>query len=316
MPGEIKNISVLMPVYNSGRYLAASIKSVLNQSFKEFEFIIIDDGSTDNSPEVIKSFDDKRIKYFRTEHNGTSSALNFGVSKCSFDWIARIDSDDLNVPKRLEAQVRFLEENPEADVISSRSVYFRDPAKILFLMEEPVEHEDIFAFLDLHNPLNQSALMIRKKILLENPFDESLDGFEDFELYHRIRSKVMFRNVPEYLVYTRLRKDSRSAKANRIPIYDMLFKPAFKNMIEAKSKGGHFYWATNIAWINYFYGNRLDSRSYFRNSFSWKNFAAYLTTFLPDEYFNKFINYRLRYRLGSLFKSSSFYKAELRKLIN
>lgn len=315
MPGEIKNVSVLMPVYNSGKYVGSSIKSILNQTFRDFEIIIVDDGSTDNSEEIISSFKDSRIRYFKTEHKGTSHALNFGVERCSYDWLARIDSDDLNVPARLKVQLMFLAENPEIDVVSSWSVYFKDPAKVLFQLKAPLDHLNIYGFLDLHNPLNQSGTIIRKSILAENPFDESLNGLEDFELYHRIRDKVRFANLPEFLVFTRTRKNSRSSTADRSHIRNMLFNPSFKNMIDAKSKGGHFYWATNIAWVDYFYGNRKDSRSYFKNSVSWRNLAAYFTTFLPDEYFHKFINYRLKYRLKTFFTNTKFHKTELRKLL-
>jgi glycosyltransferase involved in cell wall biosynthesis len=316
MPGGIKNISVLMPVYNTAGYTAYAVKSILNQTFKEIELIIIDDGSTDNSEEVIKSISDSRVRYYKTEHRGTPYALNYGAGYCSFDWIARIDSDDLNTVQRLQKQAEFLEQNSDIDILSCWSVYFSDPEKILFSLESPEEHDDIYDFLDLHNPLNQSGVMLRKSILKDNPFNELFAGYEDFELYHRIRDKVRFANLPEYLVYTRMRKGSRSASADTSQIKNILFNTAFGKMIDAKSKGEHFYWATKIAWINYFYGERKESRSYFKNSFSYKNLAAYFTTFLPDEYFHKFIKYRFRYRMKSLLKGKKLFKKELRKLIS
>jgi hypothetical protein len=86
-------------------------------------------------------------------------------------------------------------------------------------------------------------------------------------------------------------------------------------MIEAKSKGEHFYWAGNIAWINFFFGARKDSRSYLKNSFSLKNTFAYATTFLPDKYFNKLIDSRIRYRISGLFSSNAPFKKELVSLL-
>lgn len=315
MSEVIKKISVLMPVYNCGKYVSYAIKSILQQTFRDFEFIIINDGSTDNTESVVKSFDDERIIYRKTENRGTSAALNFGLKLCRNKWVARIDSDDVNSPERLQTQVRFLEENPGYDVISSWSVYFRSPNKILFLLREPVEHSDIYDYLDLHNPLNQSSIMYRKKLILEEPYNESYRNDEDFELFYRIRDKVKFYNIPEFLVYTRWRKDSKSAHVHNINLHEMLFKPAFKNLIDAKSKGDHFYWASVIAWVNYFYGSRTDARSYLKNSFSWKNLAAYITTFLPDKYFNKFIDSRIKYRLQSLFTLTGRFKKELIKLL-
>lgn len=316
MAGKVKNISVLMPAYNCAKYISASIRSVLNQTYKDFELIIINDGSTDNTGEIIKSFADERIKYFKTENKGTAAALNFGIGKCKYEWIARIDADDLNVPERLERQVKFIEENPGYDVISGWSVYFKDPAKILFLLREPIEHADIYDYLDLHNPLNQSGLIYRKSVIKKEKYNESFRLNEDFELFHRIKDKVRFYNLPEFLVYIRVSSSSKSANADNSNVYDMLFNPAFKNMIDAKSKGEHFYWASRIAWINYFYGRRQDSRSYFKNSFSVKNVLAYLTTFLPDEYFFKFINSRMRYRLKNILALTGKQKSQLNKLIN
>lgn len=305
-----------MPVYNCGKYVSQAIKSILQQTFRDFEFIIIDDGSTDNTEEVVKSFDDKRIIYKKTKNKGTAAALNYGLKQCRYEWVARIDADDLNVPARFEKQVKFLEENPGYDVISGWSVYFRSPAKILFMLREPVEHTDIYDYLDLHNPLNQSSLMFRKKLILEEPYNESFSHNEDFELLYRIRDKARFYNIPEFLVYTRIRNDSKSSHVHNINLHEMLFRPAFRNLIDSKSKGDHFYWASVIAWVNYFYGSRKDARSYFRNSFSWKNTAAYITTFLPDKYFNKFIDSRFKYRLKNLFTSTGRYKKELIKLLN
>jgi len=315
LPEEIKNVSVLMPVFNGGKYLSGAIKSILAQSYREFEFIIIDDGSTDNTAELIKKFNDSRIKYHYTEHNGTSAAMNYGICLCRSEWIARIDADDLNTSNRLEKEIAFLADNPGVDILSSWSVYFRDPAKILFLLKEPQTHAAIHKYLDLHNPINQSAMIFRKSIFTANRFNESLDCNEDYELLYRLRDEVTFAIMPEFLVYTRLRPDSRTLTGTRGNLFNMLHTAAFKKIVDSKSKGEHFYSAQVIAWLNYFYGSRSDSRGYFRNSFSLKNIAAYLTTFLPDKYFFKFINSHVRYRLAALFTNKSHYKKELNLLL-
>ncbi len=314
MPEEIKKISVLMPAYNSGRYIKSAVNSILNQSHKDFEFIIIDDGSTDNTEEIISAIKDSRIIYRKTEHKGTSAALNFGITLCSGDWIARIDADDLNTPNRLELEVKFINESPDCDVVSSWSVYFKDPRKILFLLNEPLYNDEIYKYLDIHNPVNQSAMMIRKSIFEKFRYNEILNSSEDYELLYRIRDYVTFSNIPEYLVYTRLRADSRTNTGSRDNLYNLLYTSAFKKMVDSKSKGDHFYWASVAAWLNYFYGDRRDSRGYLKNSFSLKNLTAYFTTFLPDKYFFKFIDSHLRYRLNSLFKSKGIYKKELAEL--
>jgi len=304
-----------MPAYNSGHYIKQSIRSVLIQSFRDFELVIVDDGSTDNTAELVNSFKDERIKYYYSEHKGTSAALNYGVSKCSFEWIARIDSDDLNTPDRLQKQADFLEENPEIDILSSWSVYFKDPAKILFLLKEPCEHEQIYKYLNLHNPVNQSAMLTRKAILEDNKFNESLDSNEDYELMYRLRDNYRFAIMPDFLVYTRLHKGSRAETGSRDNLFEMLSAAAFRNMVDSKSKGDHFYWSQTTAWLNYFYGNRRSARGHFKNSFSLRNLTAYFTTFLPDKYFFKFINSRLKYRLKAILEPKSIYKKKLIELI-
>lgn len=316
MPELIKDISILMPAYNTGRYIAAAVRSVLNQSYKNFEFIIIDDGSTDDTEKIINGFHDERIVYKRTEHKGTSAALNYGIELCRHEWIARIDADDLNTPDRLERQIQYLKENTEIDILSSWSVYFKDPHKILFLLKEPTGHNEIYKYLDIHNPINQSAMIFRKSILAENRFNESLDSNEDYELLHRVRDSVRFANLTEFLVYTRLREDSRTFSGNRGNLFSILHTDAFRKMMDSKSKGDHFYWASVIAWLNYFYGSRYDSRSYFRNSVSLKNIIAYFTTFLPEKYFFKFINSHFRYRLNSIFVKRGIYKKQLNSLLS
>lgn len=315
MPGSIENISVLMPAFNCGKYIGAAINSILNQTFKKFELIIIDDGSTDNTEKVVRSFPDTRIVYKKTENKGTSAALNYGLGIAKYTWVARIDADDLNTPERLEKQVNFLNANPDYNVISSWSVYFRDPANILFLLKEPIEHDDIYEYLDLHNPLNQSSLMFRKEIIQKAKYNETYTSYEDFELFHRIRNEAKFHNLPEFLTYTRLRDNSRSHNAKPEEVYDFLFPAAFKNMIDAKSKGEHFYWASNIAWINYFFGKRKDARSYFKSSLSFKNTIALVSTFLPYKYFQKLIDSRIKYRFFNVFASNKLYKNELLKLM-
>jgi glycosyltransferase involved in cell wall biosynthesis len=315
MSDTIKQISVLMPTYNCAKYIRASVKSVLNQTFREFELIIVDDGSTDNTEEVISAFKDSRIDYRKIENRGTSAALNYGLSLCSSQWVARIDADDLNVPKRLEKQVLFLEANPEYDAVSSWSVYFRDPNKILFSLQSPVEHDDIYNSLDLHNPLNQSAMIYRKEKIITAGYNEEFRAHEDFELFHRLRDSVRYYNIPEYLAYIRVREESKTYSEGKENVYNFLINYSFKKMIESESKGIHFYWAGNIAWINFFFGNKNDARSFFKSSKSLKNSVAYLTTLLPQRYFNKLIDLRIKYRLKSFFSRKQEYKQELVELL-
>ncbi len=316
MPGKQLNITVLMPVYNSAGYIKTSIKCILNQTYKDFEFLIVDDGSTDNTGEIINGFKDSRIIYKKTEHKGTSAALNYGLSIASGNWIARIDSDDLNVPARLEKQADFILNNSEYDVISSWSVYFKAPRKILFFLSEPVEHNDIYNFLNLHNPINSSGVIYKKNIINRAKYNEEFKRLEDFELFFRIRDEVRFYNIPEFLTYTRFKNKPDTYGVDNHSIFDIINDNALKNIIGSTRKRDQFYWATVIARQNFFYGNRKNSRSYFKRIPNIKNIASYAATFLPETLFKKLLESRIRYRLRDNFKPKKKYKEELKMLLS
>lgn len=109
----MNQISVIMPVYNQEKYVADAIKSILKQTFTDFEFIIVDDGSTDKTVEIIESFDDRRIRLIRAEHKGFLHALKLATKEASGKWLARMDSDDVCTPDRFERQMNFLAAHPE-----------------------------------------------------------------------------------------------------------------------------------------------------------------------------------------------------------
>ena len=118
--GEIFPITVLMSVYNGERYLQESIKSILCQTFTNFEFIIIDDCSDDTSCKIIESYNDKRIKLIRNRINlGLSASLNIGIRASRGKYIARFDSDDISCPERIETQYRFMEENSQIGILGT-----------------------------------------------------------------------------------------------------------------------------------------------------------------------------------------------------
>ena len=113
-------ITVLMPVYNGEKYLKESIESILKQTFRDFEFLIINDTSTDESEKIIRSFKDSRIKLIKNEKNiGLTKSLNKGLDLAKGEYMARMDADDISLPKRLEIQVAFMDKNPKIGVIGA-----------------------------------------------------------------------------------------------------------------------------------------------------------------------------------------------------
>ncbi len=115
----MNQLSVIMPVYNQEKFVAEAVKSILNQTFTDFEFIIVDDGSTDKTLEILKGFKDSRIKIFEENHNGFLKVLNKSLSLASGKWGARMDSDDVSHPQRLEKQIEFLKAHPECNFVGT-----------------------------------------------------------------------------------------------------------------------------------------------------------------------------------------------------
>ena len=112
-------ISVILPVYNGSEYLTESIDCILNQTYSNFEFIIIDDGSTDDSAAIIANYTDVRIRFYSQQNQGLASTLNRGISLANGNYIARQDQDDVSLPNRFAQQVAFLEANPEYGMVGT-----------------------------------------------------------------------------------------------------------------------------------------------------------------------------------------------------
>ena len=124
-------ISVVLPVYNGEAYLKESIESILNQTFTDFELIIINDGSTDNSKNIINSFSDERIKYIEQNNKGLACTLNIAAFQCNGKYIVRMDQDDLSAPNRFFIQFNFLEKHPDISVLSGAVSYIDATGKYL-----------------------------------------------------------------------------------------------------------------------------------------------------------------------------------------
>lgn len=331
MSAEKISITVLMAVYNDAEYLRQSINSILHQTFSEFEFLIIDDGSTDDSAEIISSYNDPRIVFKKIKHSGLAAALNFGLRIAKGNWIARSDADDLSVTDRFKIQLDHLLKFPETDVLGSWSVYFSDPCQILYRINPPTEDKKIKKFLELHNPINHSSVIFRKdKILFAGGYDEGFGVYEDFELWLRMKNKLSFNIIPESLVYTRHRKNSMTSLGSREKIYSLLVK----NLL-SKSDSDKFLKSANkelnvnlsedtkkkLFWIEYFYGNKSRSRELLKdtNKFRPKDFRktlAFYNSYLPDKYFNRVRDMRLRQRIESFKINKKFFKHELNNLQN
>ena len=198
-------VTVLMPAYNAGKYIAEAIESVLQQTFKDFQLLIINDGSTDNTEEIIRSFKDERILLMNQSHKGIAVALNKGLSKANSIYIARFDADDICFPERLQKQVTFLENNPDFITIGCEAEYISEDGQHLFDFKcVGHTHEEITQKIYSYCPFIHSSVMYRKKpVSLAGGYSEHAHNFEDYFLWIQLLKYGKFYNLPQQLIRVR-----------------------------------------------------------------------------------------------------------------
>lgn len=213
---QTPKVTVLMPVYNGEKYLREAIDSILDQTFTNFEFIIIDDGSLDNSVEIIKSYQDPRIRLIKNEHNqGLVYSLNLGLSLAQGKYVARMDCDDISLPERLQKQIEFLDKNAEIAVVGTWVKIFNEKKGNQTTWQCPIDSLSIKWNLLFHNPIPHSSVMFRKDIILSNHgYSQEMLDVEDYDLWRRLASKVLLANLPSVLLFYR-QHDSNIGSINR-----------------------------------------------------------------------------------------------------
>lgn len=199
----LPKVTVLMPVYNGEKYLREAINSILNQTFTDFEFLIIDDGSKDKTEGIIRSYTDPRIRLLTNKKNqGVVHSLNKGIESAKGKYIARMDADDLSMPERLNDEVNFLEKNPDHSLVGTMRYTMNDKRQIKSLAFAVFDNEDIQLYLAFGNIFTHGSVMIRKSVLLDNDLRYNLKAkhFEDFDLWIKIAniSKVANLSKPLY----------------------------------------------------------------------------------------------------------------------
>ena len=199
-------ISVVMPVYNGEKYLREAVESVLKQSFSDFEFIIIDDGSMDKTEEIIKSYNDQRIVYIKNSENlGLAKSFNIGVRAAQGKFITRMDADDISVLGRFQEQLIFLKNHADVDLVGSSVILIKENGKILKKVRRPINHIDIKWSALFSVPVIHPTAMCRSEIFKNNLYDESFYNSEDYELFSRLlfTTQTRFANISRPLLFYR-----------------------------------------------------------------------------------------------------------------
>jgi glycosyltransferase involved in cell wall biosynthesis len=224
-------VSVVMSVYNGEKYVEDAIKSILNQTYKNWELIIIDDGSSDSTKQVINRFKDDRIKYLYHQNMGLTKSLNRGIEKSVGKYIARIDADDRALPSRLEKQVVFLESNQEYVLVSSFCYSIDMSCMRVLVTKPPINDRDCRKKLKSgSSTFMHSSVMFRRKIAQEIvKYDEKFKQAQDYRLWISLASRGKIASLAEPLCLA-LRNDPSSITSKRSPL-------------------NHFFLVLSLSWL-------------------------------------------------------------------
>jgi len=201
---------VILPVYNGESYIAEAVSSVLAQTYGNFELVVVDDGSTDRTMDVLARFSDSRLRVLRQEKNlGIAPALNAGICQSRGELVARMDADDICLPRRFERQAAFLDRRPEVGLCGTWTRMFGNRASTI---RTPEGHEQVRAALFFGFAMDHPSVMMRRSALDAHGLRYAAEfaGAEDLDLFLRASEVTTLANIPEVLLRTRSHRDEES----------------------------------------------------------------------------------------------------------
>lgn len=206
-------VTVLMSVYNGEKYLREAVDSILNQTFKDFEFLIINDGSTDKTLDILQSYKDPRIRIVNNKKNiGLTKSLNKGLKIAKGEYIARMDADDVSLPKRLQFQVNLMNKNKDTVLCGTNTLSINETGEKI---SGPWWQDSLLPMewqILLSNPIAHPTAMIRKNFIINQfqPIYRTIVNAEDYDLWCRLVLRGKIERLNKVLLFYRLRKDSES----------------------------------------------------------------------------------------------------------
>lgn len=263
-------ITIITPTFNRGHLIARAIESVLKQSYSNFEYIIVDDASTDNTEKVIKSFSDSRIRYMKYENNGGNAvARNIGVNAATGDFIAFLDSDDEYLPYYLEQAYTRLTNSPTADFLWSgtKTVAIDGSFKEFIWIPKRKQEPNQFLY-ELHVGIGRGFL-INKKCFQNLKFDERLRTAVDTDFLIRLRQKYNFTVLKEVLINIHTQPGSvRSYHGEKKKSYNIIIEKHKEIIEKDKYLRSKFYY--KLFWLSLYDGDyKLANKAYKNLPFSY-----------------------------------------------
>ena len=294
----MSEVTFLIPVYNGEKFLSEALESVENQTFNDFEVLIINDGSTDDTQKIIDQFTskDKRFRSISRENRGLIKTLNEGLDLIETKYVARMDADDICHPQRLELQFKFMEENPDVGICGSHMHMFGN-VESDFLY--PSTDKELKAKLLFSSPFCHPSVIIRKEILDEHQlrYDEYFKDCEDYKLWLDLAQHTKFANLPYILLNYRRHGESVSDLSSLQEKGTQLVRrlAVSKYSLSQESVQFHLdlcsqrydqlkleYWPV--------YLQELKSVDEVFLKVATQHFRIYCQTFLPEEHSNNFLS--------------------------
>ena len=229
-------LSVIMAVHNEELYVEEAIQSILNQTFQDFEFIIVDDCSTDGTPDIIKKFNsiDDRIKLIRnSEQLKLPGSLNRGIKNAKAEWIARMDGDDVSLPSRFQMQLDYLDKNPEVDVLGSWLIKILTDGSEFTRWQLPESHNLLIWKTLFSNPFFHGTVIFRKELFEKTGGYDENAVLEDLDFWIRMAPFARFACLPEYLYKHRESEKIRIKKEKyRCPLANELHFEFIRSIVD------------------------------------------------------------------------------------
>lgn len=258
----VPKVSILLPVYNGAEFLMESLGSILNQSFGDYEIIAINDGSTDNSAELLDAITDPRIRVFHQDNIGLAATLNRGLSIARGSLIARQDQDDLSHPERLAKQVEYMQFNPECILLGTAAEIWVGGKRSDRNHDHQTDHSTLAFDLLFNNPFVHSSVMMRRDDVLRiggYSTDPSRQPPEDYELWSRLAREGKVANLKERLLVYREVPTSMS-RTGPNPFTDRLVTICSENLAIANGQNAVDSVTTNIAALTHSAFHRLSKK--------------------------------------------------------